>query len=91
MEDYLFDELEKTIEGDCCNFAELHGWDNIKVGYNNLPDRLFIRAGVHVWVEFKKPLEEPTRAQASRIKQLRKHGAEVLTIVDREEFYDRFK
>lgn len=44
---------------------------------NGVPDRLFLRDGRYVWIEFKRPGEEPRAQQERRIRDMRSHGAEV--------------
>jgi len=83
-------QLEKDIESECCDYAEATGWFTCKFvspGTRGVPDRLFIRNGVHVFGEFKKPGEEPTAQQTLRHKKMRRHGA----IVFWWDNYDQFK
>ncbi len=73
-------EVESDIEGTSVEHAEAWGWLAIKIAKTDIkgrPDRLFIRAGRYVWIEYKKADEEPTRQQLLRHKELRDHGAEV--------------
>ena len=48
--------MEKSIEKTVCDLAEAAGYFVRKVkwpGVDGAPDRLFIRNGLHVWIEFK--------------------------------------
>lgn len=75
--------LESAIESDACDFAKDHGWMVFKFvspGRKGVPDRLFIRNGRHLFVEFKRGDEEARRQQAKRHREMREHGAEVHVI-----------
>lgn len=52
-----------------------------------VPDRIFIRDGEIIFVEFKKFGEKPTKLQAVRIKELMDAGATVF-VVDRPEQFE---
>jgi hypothetical protein len=48
--------MEKSIEKTVVGLAEQAGYFVRKVqwpGINGAPDRVFIRGGVHIWIEFK--------------------------------------
>lgn len=69
---------ESKLETDIWEYAEATGWWAAKFtspGKRAVPDRLFIRKGVHLFGEIKRPGEEPTRQQALRHKKMRAHGA----------------
>lgn len=71
---------ESKVEKECCEYAEGRGWWVSKFtapGKKAVPDRLFIRNGVVLFVEFKRPGKEPTAQQAYRHKQMRAKGANV--------------
>lgn len=72
--------LEAVIEENVCNKAKLKGWIPIKVGQQGWPDRLFLKNGRYVWVEFKQPGEKPRVLQKVQIKKLQDQGAEVHVI-----------
>ena len=73
--------LEKKIEDNARTYALTRQWVVIKFtprGEKGWPDRIFInREGIHVWIEFKQPGEEPEPIQYFRIKQLRKRKCHV--------------
>lgn len=66
----------KSIERPAVKRAEKAGWTVIKVGVNGWPDRLFIKGGRYVWMEFKTPWGQRARLQETRIKTLRAQGCE---------------
>lgn len=72
--------LESKIERDASDYAESIGYISLKinvVGQRGWPDHLFINPhGHHVWIEFKKTGETPSKLQEHRLKQLREQGAE---------------
>lgn len=72
--------LESKVESETKRYAESRGWWCVKFvspGLRGVPDRLFIREGRHVFIEFKRPGEEPTEQQYKRHREMRAHGAEV--------------
>ena len=82
---------EKQFEKKCVELALFYGWFERKcewIGRRGCPDRLFIKDGRHVFVEFKRP--DGTGAVAEL--QLREHerleaaGAEVFVVETYAEF-----
>lgn len=72
--------LEAKVEAEIKRYAEAKGWWCVKFvspGLRGVPDRLFIRRGRHVFIEVKRPGEEPTEQQYKRHREMRAHGAEV--------------
>lgn len=72
--------LESRVESEIKKYAQSRGWWCVKFvspGLRGVPDRLFIRRGRHVFVEIKRPGEEPTMQQLRRHRDMREHGAEV--------------
>ena len=60
---------ESKVECRCCEYAQGRGWWVSKFtapGKKAVPDRVFIRNGVVLFVEFKRPGEEPTLQQRNR-------------------------
>lgn len=83
------DPRESNIEGDAIAFAEAHGWWVSKfTGKAGVPDRLFIRDGRHVFIEFKKFKKKPKRHQSVIHKEMRDHGAEVYVVDNLKQAYD---
>lgn len=71
---------ESKVEKKCCEYAQGRGWWVSKFtapGKKAVPDRVFVRNGVVLFVEFKRPGETPTAQQAHRHKQMREKGANV--------------
>jgi hypothetical protein len=71
---------ESTVESAINAFAEIRGWwcaKFVSPGLNGVTDRLFIRDGRHVFMEVKRPGEEPTAQQYKRMRDMKAHGAEV--------------
>lgn len=72
--------LEKTIEEKGEAYADRRGWWHCKFtspGTPSVPDRIYIRRGRVVFIEWKRPGEEPTVKQYKRHREMREHGAEV--------------
>ena len=73
-------QLESEIEAEIRQYALRRGWMVLKFvspGQTGVPDRLFIRRGRHIFLEIKKPGEEPDAKQLSKHREMREHGAEV--------------
>lgn len=69
---------ESKVEKQAREYAEATGWwvaKFVSPGKKAVPDRLFIKRGIVVFIEFKRPGEEPTRQQYLRMKEMKKHGA----------------
>lgn len=82
--------LEKQLEKKCCDWAEKQGWWQRKFvspSQRGVPDRLFLRNGHVVFVEFKRQGEKPTVLQEKTIATMTKHGAAVHVIDN----FDSFK
>lgn len=71
---------ESQIENKCCNWAIAQGWLSFKFtspANRGVPDRMFIRDGAVIFVEFKAPGEELRPLQQRVITKIREHGAKV--------------
>lgn len=82
--------LESSIEGDACAYAKKRGWMVMKFvspGRKGVPDRLFIRDGRHVFIEFKRGGGEAQEQQEKRHRQMREHGAEVYVVDNLKDAY----
>lgn len=69
---------ESKLERAASDWAEADGWLQFKFvspGTTGVPDRLYIKNGVVVFGEWKRPGEEPTEQQYKRMKEMKKHGA----------------
>jgi len=81
--------LESTLERRCCLLAKKAGWLAIKwaaPGQWGVPDRLLIRAGRVIAVEFKAPGKVPTKLQEHRHAQLQAAGLDVFVIDNVDDF-----
>lgn len=68
---------ESYIERKGCEYAEGLGWLQYKFtspGCRAVPDRLYLRAGLTVFIEYKEPGKKPTRTQQRRLQEIRKAG-----------------
>lgn len=71
-------ELESQLERQVCDYAEATGWFCLKImraSKRAAMDRVFIKDGVHLWVEMKREGEDLRRQQELRAKEMRDHGA----------------
>lgn len=71
---------EAAVEQPVVRRAELAGWFVRKVawlGRIGAPDRVFIKAGRVVWIEFKRPGQKLRLAQELEHDRMRAAGAEV--------------
>ena len=71
--------IEKKIERDSVRAAEEHGWKVKKIitpGRRGSFDRLFIKDGRHVHIEFKTPVGVISALQLDEYNDLLDHGAE---------------
>lgn len=73
-------ERESEIEQQAMDYAEFRGWWQIKImraSRNGVPDRLLIRRGRVIFIEFKREDELPDRQQLRRHAEIRAQGIEV--------------
>jgi len=71
---------ESKIEAAIREYALLRGWwvaKFVSPGQTGVPDRIFIRNGVHIFIEVKRPGETPTPKQLSKHREMRRYGAVV--------------
>ena len=74
---------ESHIEKRVCEIAKKHGWLVFKWQSTNVrgvPDRIFVRQGEIVFIEFKAPGKKPTKLQAHIHRKLREEGSKVHVI-----------
>lgn len=72
--------IEDDIETKVVHEAELAGWFVRKLGWvgrTSAPDRLFIKKGRVVFIEFKAPGKDANPTQAKEHDRMRDKGAEV--------------
>jgi len=77
--------LESWLEAKVVREAQKLGWWQVKLmqcSKRGVPDRVFIRGGRVVWIEFKRPGGdgEPGKQQKIRHYEMRAAGAEVFVI-----------
>ena len=80
---------ESLIERKCSKWAKEQGWLTYKFTSPNnrsVPDRIYIKDGNVVFVEFKAPGKTPTRLQNRTIKSMREHGVTTIVIDNVEAF-----
>lgn len=78
---------ESALEDLATRYAESRGWLQRKIKYigrRNAADRLFIRAGVVLFVEFKRKGAPPRPGQEREHLKLAAHGAAVHVIDNME-------
>jgi hypothetical protein len=73
---------EEILEDKAVEKAESLGWFVRKVqwgkmGRRSAPDRVFIKDGRTIWIEFKAKGEEPNALQVKEHKRMRDAGAEL--------------
>lgn len=79
---------EVAIEKPSCEFAVRRGWMVVKLmlcNIDSMPDRLLMRKGRVIFIEFKAPGEDPTPKQAKRHREIRAQGIEVFVIDNLED------
>lgn len=70
---------ESPIEKEVVRLAEADGWFVRKlqwIGRRGAPDRLFVKAGRVVFIEFKAPGKPLQQLQVNERRRLTEHGAE---------------
>lgn len=88
---------ESVVETKVSAYAKSLGWLGFKFtspGRAGVPDRLYIRQGVHIFVEFKAPGGQLRRLQEVTINKMRNAGASVYvvsTIADGKELFDAYQ
>ena len=82
-------ELEADLEKAAVRWARARGWHSRKyrtAGRRAEPDRIFIRSGHVLFVEFKRVGNVPTAQQWLAIDDLRAAGADVVWLDSIEDF-----
>lgn len=71
---------ERDIEAKATALAKKAGWLCFKFvspSQRGVPDRIFIKDGRVVFIEFKAPGKKPTQLQAQTIRKMQAEGCEV--------------
>lgn len=79
---------ERDIEAKVVKWAKANGWLTYKFvspSQRGVPDRIFIKDGYVVFVEFKAPGKKPTPLQAQTIRKLKEAECEVWVCDDAEQ------
>lgn len=79
--------LERDIEKKVSDYAKSKGWLSYKFtspSNRAVPDRIYLRGGNTLFIEFKAPGKKPTKLQLHAHKQFRQHGfiVQVIDTVD---------
>ncbi len=86
--------LEKTIEKRVNEYAQTKGWLVYKFVSPNkrgLPDRIYLRNGIAMFIEFKQRGKKPSALQLKEIDKLRKEGFNVRVVdnvLDGKDYFD---
>ena len=75
--------IESTIESTVCNYAKKRGWFEAKIKSSNkrgMPDRIFHRQGLTIYIEFKAEGEEPNPQQLKRHRELQAQNIPVFVV-----------
>lgn len=78
-------DRESKVEKEACKYAELRGWMVVKLmlcSIDSMPDRMFMRKGVVIFIEFKRPGEEATVKQAKRHRDIQAKGVKTFVCDD---------
>lgn len=76
-------QLEKYIEKKVCDYAKIKGWLQYKFSSpscRSVPDRLFIKSGKVIFIEFKASGKLPTEAQSREIEKIKSKGIPVFVV-----------
>ena len=86
---------EKELEAACTRYAREQGWLSIKLentGHTGIPDRLFLKDGRAVFVEFKTPGSgRLSLFQSHWLKRLEREQFTAVVIRNEEEFKEMLK
>lgn len=83
---------ERKLEKRCADLARAHGWYTRKwasPSHRGVPDRLFLKDGDWIAIEFKAPGNKPTPLQADEIEQIREHGGGAIWCDNVDDFKKR--
>lgn len=88
---------ESKIEKEVNKYAKSLGWNIYKFtspGLKGVPDRLFLRSGIAVFIEFKAPNKIPNKIQIKRIKEIVTQGFTakyIDNVIDGKKLFDSFE
>ena len=81
-------DRESKVEKEACEYAERRGWMVVKLmmcSIDSMPDRMFLRKGVVIFIEFKRPGKEATVKQAKRHRDIQAKGIKTYVCDDLDE------
>lgn len=79
---------ERDIEFNVNRYAHQTGWVGYKFSspqHAGVPDRLYIKNGKTIYIEFKAPGKKPRKLQEKVFEDMRRHGALVFVVDDIDE------
>ncbi len=82
---------ESKIEKDVCDHASELGWlvyKFVSPGTRGVPDRVIMKNGIVIFIEFKKRNEVPSGLQKKQVKKIRDRGIKVFIVDDLKEGID---
>lgn len=82
---------EAKLQARCRKWAKENGWWPAKFtspGQNGVPDMLFIKNRIVVFIEFKAPGGKPTPLQKLVMTTMGEHGANVAVVDNFEKFVE---
>jgi hypothetical protein len=88
---------ESVIETKVSDYAKSHGWGCYKFtspGRSGVPDRLYIRNGIHIFIEFKATGKQLRPLQVVTINKMEGYGAKVYVVssyLQGKEIFDAYK
>lgn len=85
---------ESKIEKQCCDWAKKHGWLVYKFtspGNCGVMDRIFLKSGKAVLVEFKQPGGKLSTIQLRQIEKIKAHDFKVFVIDNFKSFVTAFE
>lgn len=75
--------LERDVQKKTREYAHRQGWRTYKwsgVNCRGVPDCIFVRRGVVIFIEFKRPGGKPSALQQRKIHDLRGQGCRVFVV-----------
>ena len=78
---------ESTVEKSVCAYAKSRGCMVVKLngpGHRGIPDRMFLKDGRAMFIEFKAPGRKPTALQEKWLRDLRAVGCSAWCVDNKE-------
>ena len=90
LSDFEIEKTETEIQKEIREYSESFGWDvyrmqsgrkgGVRLHKKSTPDLMAQRKGKTIWIEVKKPGEEPDEDQLERHEEIRANGFVVLVV-----------